>query len=194
MEIRRATPDDAVALAKVHIDSWRTAYRGLVPDSHLDGLNYERRAQRFRESLAQNAQNPEETYLAERNREVLGFLTLGGCRDADVDQKTTGEIWGIYLAPGNWRMGIGTLLCRYGERILEGRGYQSARLWVFAGNGQARRFYEAMGFKPDGGTKTLNPGAPLEAVRYRKELREAEPCTPADCVQPPTSRSSVHTG
>jgi ribosomal protein S18 acetylase RimI-like enzyme len=171
MEIRRATPDDAVALAKVHIDSWRFAYRRLVPDSHLDGLNYERRAQRFRESLAQNA---EESYLAEQKREVLGFLTIGACRDADVDQKTTGEIWGIYLAPGHWRKGIGTLLCRYGERILRERGYQSARLWVFAGNGQARRFYEAMGFKADGTSRTLNPGAPLEAVRYRKEVGDAE--------------------
>jgi ribosomal protein S18 acetylase RimI-like enzyme len=194
MDIRRATPDDAVALATVHIDSWRIAYRGLVPDSYLDGLSYERRAQRFRDSLAQDAVSPEETYLAEQNGELLGFLTLGGSRDEDVDRKTTGEIWGIYLGPGHWRKGIGTLFCRYGESILEGRGYQSVVLWVFAGNDQARRFYEAMGYGPDGGTRTLNLGTPLEAVRYRKGLKEAEPCTPADCVQPLASRSSVHNG
>ena len=177
MSIRRATPDDAAALARVHIDSWRSAYRGLVPDSHLEGLDYERRAQRFRESLAQNA---EETYLAEQDGEVLGFLTLGGCRDTDVDQKTTGEIWGIYLAPGHWRKGIGTVLCRYGERILGARGYRSAILWVFAGNEQARRFYEAMGYRADGATKMLTPGAPLEAVRYRRELGDAEEPLSAD--------------
>jgi ribosomal protein S18 acetylase RimI-like enzyme len=90
-----------------------------------------------------------------------------------VDQKTTGEIWGIYLAPSQCRKGIGTLLCRYGERTLKGRGYQSARLWVFAGNEEARQFYEAMGFTLDGGTKTLDRGAPLEAVRYGKELKDA---------------------
>ncbi len=171
MNIRRATADDADAIARLHIDSWRSAYRGLVPDAHLDGLDCERRARRFRESLAENA---EETYLAERDGEILGFLTLGACRDADVDRKATGEIWGIYLAPEHWRKGIGTALCRYGERLLEARGYRVTTLWVFAGNPQARRFYEAMGFEADGATTTHEPGAPLEAVRYRKELDDAE--------------------
>lgn len=46
MNIRRATAGDAVALANVHIDFWRSAYRGLVPDSHLDSLDYDRRAAR----------------------------------------------------------------------------------------------------------------------------------------------------
>jgi ribosomal protein S18 acetylase RimI-like enzyme len=172
MNLRRATPDDAEALAKVHIDSWRAAYRGLVPDSHLDSLDYGRRAARFRESLSANA---EETYLLERNGEVLGFLTLGACRDSDVDPKTTGEIWGIYLAPKHWRKGIGSFLSRRGEQMLESRGYTHAVLWVFEGNPQARRFYEAMGFETDGATKLLNLGVPLKAIRYRKSLENTEP-------------------
>ena len=177
MDIRRATPADANALANLHVDSWRTAYRGLVPDSHLDSLDYDRRAQRFRESLSGHA---EETYLAEQDGDVLGFLTLGGCRDEDVHQEATGEIWGIYLAPQHWRKGIGRLLCRYGERILRSRSYRIATLWVFAGNEQARRFYEAMGYKADGATNILSPGAPLEAVRYRRALGNAEPPAAAD--------------
>jgi ribosomal protein S18 acetylase RimI-like enzyme len=171
MSIRKATIDDADTLAKLHIDSWRSAYRGLVSDSHLDSLDYERRAQRFRDSLEQNA---EETYLAEQDGEIRGFVTLGGCRDTDVGQDATGEIWGIYLAPLYWRKGLGTALCRYGERLLKERRYRSATLWVFASNQQARRFYEAMGFKADGATRTLNLGAPLEAVRYQKALGDAE--------------------
>jgi ribosomal protein S18 acetylase RimI-like enzyme len=111
--------------------------------------------------------------VAERGGEVVGFLTLGGCRDADVDQETTGEIWGIYIAPGHWRKGTGSLLCRFGEKTLRERGYRVATLWVFAANDQARRFYEAMSFKADGASKTLNPGMPLEAVRYRKHVADA---------------------
>lgn len=165
MDIRRATPDDAEALAKVHIDSWRSAYRGLVPDSHLAELDYERSARRFRQP---GAGLDEETYVAEQDGEVLGFVTLGPCRDTDVDGDTTGEIWGVYLAPEHWRKGIGTRLCRHAEHVLRSRGCATVTLWVFDANASARRFYETMGFEPDGASKMLNPGTPLKAVRYHK--------------------------
>ena len=89
MRIRPATPDDASALARVHIDSWRSAYRGLVPDAHLAKLDYGLRAERFRKDLAES---PEETHLAEEGGEVLGFLRVGRCRDTDVPTQETGEI------------------------------------------------------------------------------------------------------
>jgi ribosomal protein S18 acetylase RimI-like enzyme len=171
MEIRPATPGDALPLAILHIDSWRSAYRGFVPASYLEGLDYQQRAERFRESLASHG---EETYLAEAGGEILGFLMVGPCRDEDLDGEVTGEIWGIYLAPHHWRKGIGTALCRYGEQLLRSRGYRQAVLWVFADNAQARRFYEAVGFAADGASKVLQPGAPREAVRYRKRLEDVE--------------------
>jgi ribosomal protein S18 acetylase RimI-like enzyme len=98
------------------------------------------------------------------------MLTIGGCRDEDVHQTVTGEIWGIYLAPQHWRQGIGRILCDYGENLLSRRGYRIATLWVFGGNERARRFYEAMGYTVDGASKVIDLGEPLEAVRYRKEL------------------------
>jgi ribosomal protein S18 acetylase RimI-like enzyme len=181
MKIRRAIPDDANALAKVLIDSWRLAYRGLVPDAYLEGLDYGVRCGRFREALAAGA---EETYVVEEADELLGFLTLGVSRDSDVDQATTGEIWGIYLAPQHWRKGVGRRLCQNAEQMLASRHFKQAILWVFEGNDSARRFYEAMGFKVDGASKTLNPGAPLKAIRYRKQLPLAEPNGAANAAPP----------
>ncbi len=173
MNIRRATPDDAGPLAQAHVASWHAAYRGLVPDSFLERFDYERRFPRFRDALKAGS---EETYLVEEKGEVLGFLTLGACRDEDVDHAVTGEIWGIYLAPAHWRKGVGRRLCQRGEQILNARGYTIVTLWVFEDNHQARRFYEAMGFAPDGASKILNLGAPLKAIRYRKQL---PPLTPS---------------
>ena len=43
VRIREAVPEDAGPMAKVHIDTWRTAYAGIVPSEHLAGLSYERR-------------------------------------------------------------------------------------------------------------------------------------------------------
>lgn len=61
------------------------------------------------------------------------------------------------------------------EKILKSRGYRLAMLWVLAGNDQAKKFYESMGFNTDGSSKTLNIGKTFEANRYRKQLGAAEP-------------------
>jgi RimJ/RimL family protein N-acetyltransferase len=105
--------------------------------------------------------------------EAVGFVTLGACHDTNVDQKTTGEIYCIYLAPTHWRKGLGTLLCRFAEETLRARGYGTVTLWVFAGNARGTCFYEAVGYVADGATKVLDVGAPLEVVRYRRALLDA---------------------
>jgi ribosomal protein S18 acetylase RimI-like enzyme len=170
INFRRATPDDAPELAKVHVASLNKAYRGVVPDSHFRDFTIETRTERFRESLATRS---EETYVAEQDGDVLGFLTLGEYRDPDVSRESTGEIWGIYLAPQYWRKGIGRLLSQKAETILASRGHSEATLWVLERNDQARQFYEAMGFRTDGATKEVNLGALIPAVRYRKKLKDA---------------------
>ncbi len=167
MDVRRATAEDATALARVHVDSWRHAYAGLLPEERLASLDCERRAASFRKSIESGM---EETYLAESEGELVGFLTVGACRDTDLDPDTTGEIWGIYLAPGHWRKGIGRYLCSYGESVLRSRGCNRAVLWVLEANDRARSFYEAMGFRLDGGVKELDLGRQLTVVRYGKPL------------------------
>ena len=178
MDFRRATPRDAAGLAKVHVDSWHAAYREMLPESAVKGFTREWRTEGFRESIAAES---EDTYVAEEHGEIVGFLTLGACRDSDLDPRTTGEIWGIYVASNHWRRGIGAYLCRHGESMLAARGYTEAVLWVFDANVQARRFYEAMGFEAHGASKEVNWGVPLKAVRYRKTLEGGEPPPSPEC-------------
>ena len=45
MLIREASPRDAAAIARVHVDSWRTTYAGIVPADYLANLSYTRREQ-----------------------------------------------------------------------------------------------------------------------------------------------------
>ncbi|MBN2017105.1 MAG: hypothetical protein JW794_03075 [Candidatus Cloacimonetes bacterium] len=89
MNIRPANLKDTYTLATLHIDSWKSAYKGLVPDEFLAQLDYTMRADRFRESLKQSR---EETYVAEIDGELVGFLILGLCRDEDLDHNVYGEI------------------------------------------------------------------------------------------------------
>ena len=125
LNLRPATPDDAATMATIHIDAWRTAYRGLVPDSFLASLDHGQRKERFRESLETGARD---TYIIEHED-----AAIGPCRDDDLDAQSTGEIWGIYLAPAHWRQGIGTQVCRKAEQTLRDRGFGRIVLWVFEG-------------------------------------------------------------
>ena len=172
MNIRLATVEDASALAKVHVDAWHAAYRDVVPDSFLEQVTVSKRDASWREFLSKDS--PEATYVAEESKEVVGFLTVGPCRDADADENNTGEIWGIYIAPTHWRKGIGRHLAAKAKEIFECRGYTETTLWVLEQNKQARRFYEALGFRPDGAAKELNYGRPVKAVRYTKSLTGVE--------------------
>ncbi len=70
VNLRRATTDDASALARVHVAAWHEAYRCIVLDSHLERFTIERRIERFHQSLATDS---EETYVAEFNSQILGF-------------------------------------------------------------------------------------------------------------------------
>lgn len=164
-QIRRAGESDAPALARVHVDAWQVAYQGLVPEAALQRFTYQWREARFGESLASGS---EETYLLEDGGQVLGFATLGACRDPDLNDGRTGEVWGIYVAPNHWRQGVGTRLLHWTEGLLQSRGFERATMWVLAANDRARRFYEAWGYRPEGKTKIVDLGTPLRAVRYLK--------------------------
>jgi len=40
MKIRKATPSDAYNIAKVQVDTWKTAYKNIVPDNFLNQMTY----------------------------------------------------------------------------------------------------------------------------------------------------------
>jgi ribosomal protein S18 acetylase RimI-like enzyme len=139
----------------------------VAPDASFRGFSYRWREERFRASLLRGSG---ETYVAGAEHEILGFVTLGAARDPDLDAASTGEIWGIYVSPDCWGKGIGRTLVAEAERILRSGDFERAVLWVLEANRAARRFYDAVGFVPDGTSGEIRWGTPFEALRYAKNL------------------------
>lgn len=167
--IRQATTADARAIAKVHVYSWQWAYRGLIPDSYLDRLSIDSRAEGHTQRLATETEG--RTWVAEQERRIAGFATTGPSRDLDAPPGT-GEIGAIYLRREAASQGIGRELFAHAIQDLRQRGYQQATLWVLDSNARAHRFYEKAGWVADGTTKTEErSGALLREVRYRASLR-----------------------
>ena len=162
MEIRKlCAGDDLLAVSRVYEESWRGAYRGLLPQEYLD-------------SLPAGNWVP---YLEQAGRESLllldgdGIIGTAGCCASRVPELSGwGEIASIYLLPEYWGKGWGKLLFSAAVEQLEAMGYRDLFLWVLEGNQRARAFYARMGFRP---SKTYREdeigGRIVREIQYRRE-------------------------
>jgi len=156
--VRRGTPDDAEAVARVHVQAWQAAYAHVFPREPLAELSVERRVPQWRERPP---------LVAEAGGVIVGFVSVGAGRDADAD----GELFAIYVDPDHWQTGIGRALMTAAEEHLRDLGHAEAILWVLADNPRACRFYERVGWYCDGTTRPIEVfGVEVPEVRYRKEL------------------------
>jgi GNAT superfamily N-acetyltransferase len=138
--VRLATPDDANAIERVRTDTWRDAYRGLMPADVLARLGYD--GTRRREFMGR--MRPEQLALvAEHDAEIVGFVNAGPSRVPDAAHP--GEIYAIYVLPAHQGHGHGAALLRSGARELLARGWRGMLIWVLRDNHPSRRFYERMG-------------------------------------------------
>lgn len=165
-KIRYAEINDAKVLGKIHSESWKIAYKGIVPDSVLDNITADKRERYFEKALSENLE--EDTLIFVDNKAV-GLMTIGKCRDNDRDN-TYGEIWGIYLLPEYWNMGIGSHYINWGINELKNRNFKKITLWVLEDSLNSRRFYERMGFRHDGTVKEIDIGKKLNEFRYEKVI------------------------
>lgn len=169
--MRTADTADAEALANVHVSSWRAAYHGLIPQEYLDGLDVAAREQRWRSLLRDQEPNEVTVVLDDPTAGVVGFASVGPSRDPDAPSSDVGEVYGLYLVPSHWDKGGGRLLMDEAVRRLTNAGFRTAILWVLDTNQRARRFYEAVGWRPDGAQKVDDSrGFPLSELRYHRDL------------------------
>lgn len=169
-DLRRATAQDAPAIADVHVRAWKAAYPGLLPQDYLDALRAEDRIGMWEETLA-GAPWPAVLVAGEAGS-LAGFCSFGPTRDDDADPAVTGELYTIYVDPTAWRTGTGRGLLEAATTGLAGAGFSEATLWTLGVNDGARAFYERFGWRPDGATKRHDWGAFVATdARYRRPLR-----------------------
>lgn len=162
MNIRPALEQDIPSLAKVHVESWRTTYRGIVADSFLANLSYQKHEERHRRYIAQSQVV---YFLAELTEAgVVGFLSGGPERSGDA--QFSSELYAIYLLAEHQRRGIGAQLVREWACSIISAGKSSGLVWVLADNAPARRFYERLGGQPMREEILEIGGQPLKEIAY----------------------------
>ncbi|MCE5322301.1 GNAT family N-acetyltransferase [bacterium] len=137
MLIRNATIEDAAGIARVAIDTWRTAYRGLMDDEYLDNTSYERSEQGWQRGLAEK--NCFTFVATDDDGRIIGFAHAGPERDGDPTYKC--ELYALYVLQEYQGRGIGkALFDKVAERFTSD-GTGGMIIWVLTEN-KSRMFYE----------------------------------------------------
>ena len=171
VHIRPGRPEDAPAIARVHVETWRLTYAGILPDRYLVAMTEARQAAQWRGLLHRHA-GSDTVLVAEvpgtRGEAgtgavgtIVGFGSCGRARGGPAP----GEVYTLYVA-GDWQgCGVGRRLLGGLFRALVGGGIDSAFLWVLSAN-PSRFFYEAMGGRPLARRQERFAGAVLDEIAY----------------------------
>jgi len=161
--VRRAQIQDTDAISRIHVDTWKSAYRGIIPYKILDGLSYGRSKEMWDNRLIDD-EDPTAVFVAEAETGTLvGFVSCGPARGAK--QGYDGELYAIYVAPRMQRMGVGRMLVLSAVRDLRIRGFESMVAWVL-GENPFRRFYEGLGGEPALKKEVVLGGKEVEETGY----------------------------
>ena len=128
--IRRARAADAAAIARVHVQSWREAYRGLVPDGYLDQLSVAAHERQWRRTFADGGW----AFVAEWEQRIVGFASGGLSRGR---RDISGELYLLYVLRASHGHGIGRALFDACHYELARCGHRGLLVWVLADNPRA---------------------------------------------------------
>ncbi|MGW1955961.1 N-acetyltransferase family protein [Streptomyces sp. NPDC001920] len=167
--IRPMTPADCHRVAEIRVGGWRSAYRGLVPQSYVDSLDVAQDAE-FRRACLARSDGSVLDLVAERAGEIAGWACHGPYRDRET-RTPDAELYALYVDPGRFGTGIGRALLQESVRRCTAAGHPRMFLWVLEANARARRFYERAGFRADGAREHFEvDGVEVPEVRYARAL------------------------
>lgn len=144
-EIRKATLEDTVGIARVHVNSWLETYQGIMPQSKLDALTITGSTKIWESNIA----NDNLLFVALVDKEIVGFVVGGENRiyqecETNEANKCDCEMSCLYLLKKYQRYGIGKSLFETIVIELRELKYKQMAVWVAEKN-KTKNFYIKMG-------------------------------------------------
>ncbi|GAB3542833.1 GNAT superfamily N-acetyltransferase [Actinopolyspora lacussalsi] len=176
-EVRTATVADAAEIARIQLDTWRSAYTELLPPGVLDELTQDTTERQWSEAVAESATT---VLLATEGSWTVGFCVGGtapagetAAADGSVpeDANHTGLVSTLLVEPRWGRRGHGgRLLGTLAQRLREA-GNTRGIAWIPEADEASMAFYRGVGWEPDGTVRTLDAGGrPLRELRVTGSL------------------------
>jgi GNAT superfamily N-acetyltransferase len=161
--LRDATKHDSAAIAHLHAESWRSAYRGILSGDYLDYHVHAERAALWQTRFSEIDSKPFLAILAEAGAQLVGFACV-----FPHDHPTFGSFLdNLHVIPHNTRQGIGRrLLGEVAGRLVREKTPGGLYLWVIEKNSRARRFYAKAG-----ATEVETVAMPMADGTHQAEVR-----------------------
>ena len=161
---RPATLADSPRIASLHADSWRDAYRGILPDAYLAGPIADERASFWQSRLSSPGADRRYVLLAEAEGIFVAFV----CVLLDKEPLWEACLDNLHVSPRLKGRGLGRqLFSRAAKWVISTEPEWPIHLWVFEANNDARRFYEALnGEVVEHRLKRAPGGAEIPSLRY----------------------------
>jgi GNAT superfamily N-acetyltransferase len=162
--LRRAVVADEPAIARLHADSWRTAYRGILRDDFLDDTVVANRRALWSTRFAEIDREDRLILVSEERGEIQAFA----CAFFDADPEWGTLLDNLHVIPGFKGRGLGRqLISAVAANVLRHGLHSMLHLWVYEQNTQARGFYDRLGGVVTGCIAEAAPdGSRVNALRY----------------------------
>lgn len=135
--VRKSRLSDLEQIALIHVKSWETAFKGLMPERYINNYTLE---DRNAEWLSVLGSGSESVIVAEDNNKLGGFLSYS----ENVNFLNLSK---LYLCPSMYGKGVGGLLMKQMENEALTASLDLIRLYVLNNNKSAINFYSKQGFE-----------------------------------------------
>lgn len=142
MIVRPAQIVDSEVIARIQVDTWRSAYRNILDAAYLKNLSYGEKAKRWQETIASLSPDRRVLLAQVDDGPVAGFAASGPLRAPDPE--FSAEIYALYVLDAYQGQGIGKSLFWAATQHLSDQGLRSLLVWALTDNPFAG-FYQAMG-------------------------------------------------
>ena len=168
LRVRPAEPGDAEAMVQLTASGWRSAYRGMVPDSYIERLPISG----WRHDIAAGLRSPDGdsfTWIADVDGSSAGYCFVAAPGREEPEESRVAELVAIYVDPSRWGQGLGRALMVSSLEEAARRGYEEIVLWTFERNQRARAFYDQLGWD-DVGQRRPHRASGAATLRFRRSL------------------------
>lgn len=168
--VRAARAGDVPEIARIQVETWRTAYRRFLPASVLEALTVEQATPAWRAAVEAPPTAGHRVLVATEQDVLVGFAAVGPSAEEDAEP---GEAaFAALLVEPRWgRRGHGSRLLAATVDHVRSDGATRLVAWVPDGDRASTSFFSSAGWERDGAVRTLEAdGGTVRETRWHVSL------------------------